>query len=368
MKLLKNILFYLVIFTILLVLAEEALSSFYKFPNGYFVATPNTNFIWKKNTDVIKGINKDASVYFDSFGARSTSNPSPKKKNIIAIGGSTTACFSLDQKDTWTAILEQQLGDDYWVGNFGKPGSYSTHHILQLEQLINYSNLPTIKKVIILMGKNDFSASLINEERYLKSDHFNSMINAFHHVPDSAVPWHRRLALSKLYKKARLNITQLYNRKTHGVELLESRKARSLTKEVNELPDLTRPLELYLNNAKQLIELAKANQIELVFVSQPVLWSKNLSNEDAKLICSNVQDKKIHYSAAALANGMSLFNAALSDLCDESGVQFIWSDLESNSENFIDDCHFTEAGARRVAENIYSQLSIKKPVGKLDGL
>lgn len=357
MNRIKNTILVVSVLILCLILSELILSSLYVFPNGYFVATPNTSFIWEKDTSIIKGITEDARVQFDQFGARTISNPENNKKAIIAIGGSTTACFSLDQKYTWTALLDEKLGDNYWVGNFGKPGSFSSHHVLQLQQIIKYPNLPKIEKVIVMMGKNDFSASLIDEGQYLNLDEFNIKINSFTHLPDSEVPWLRKLTLTKLYKKARHHSILLYRRKTHGEELQECRKARLLTKEVNQLPNQSASLAFYLQNAKKMIDIAKASQIEIVFISQAVLWNKDLSPEDQKLICSNVNEKNIHYSAEALANGMNLFNLKLEQMCKKNGVQFIWNSIESNSSNFIDDCHYTELGAKRTAEKIFKNLN-----------
>lgn len=358
MNLVKNLLFSLLFFLFLLALSELMLVFFYSYPNGYYVSTPESSFVWKKDTTIIKGITKDAKVQFDQFGARTISKPTSEKIAILAIGGSTTACYSLDQQDTWTALLEGQLGNNYWVGNFGKPGNLSSHHILQLQKLIRYPSLPPIEKIIIMMGKNDFSASIIDEKKYLGLDSFNIQINAFTHLPDSTLPWHRRLRLTKLFKTARHQVIQLYRGKTHGEELLESRKARTLTQEVNQLPNLSTSLSFYLDNAQKMIDFAKTNQIDIVFISQAVLWDKNLNQEDLKLICSNVSEKNIHYSAEALANGMNLFNTQLEELCKRNDIQFIWNSIESNSTNFIDDCHYTELGAKRTAKNIYEGLKL----------
>lgn len=362
MMFLKNLLLSLFVFLLMICISELILSSFYNFPQGYFIATPNTEFIWKKDTLVKKGINHNAHVVFDNYGGRSISNPKTKKKAIIAIGGSTTACYSLDQQKMWTTLIEKNLGEDYWVGNFGKPGSFSSHHILQLEKIIKYKGLPKIDKIIIMMGKNDISASLINEEKYLNLSDFETKINAFKHLPDSTVPFYRQLTIAKLYKRAKHNIIRTFRRKNHGEELLECQKARQLTKEIDQLPDLSAALAFYEKNSLELIKIAKSENIPIIFISQAVLWNKNLAVEDSKLICSYIRNKGIHYSDSALAKGMELFNKRLEKVCISEGVPFIWNNIVSNSTNFFDDCHYTEIGAERTAEQILNGLKYSHTV------
>jgi lysophospholipase L1-like esterase len=356
MQLIKNILISIFIFTGCTVLAELGLSSFYDFPNGYFVAVPETGFTWEKDTVARKGINHDAHVHFDHLGSRSTSDLNRKEKAIIAIGGSTTACYSLDQNKTWTALLEEKLGEEYWVGNFGKPGSFSSHHVLQLEEITTYHDLPNIERVIIMMGVNDFSASLTDPSKYIGLSNFDIKINAFKSIPDSVLPWHRALTLAKLFKKAKDNVIKSYNRKTHREVLEECRQCRLETKEINQLPDLTKALDFYENNTMKMIQFAKRKNVEITFISQAVLWNKNLSQEEKNIVYSCIPKQGNHYSVAALVEGMQLFNKRLEKVCLRENIPFIWNDLPSSSSYFFDDYHYTEKGAEVVAESLFQKL------------
>lgn len=355
MNLFKNLLLSFFTFLLSIVLLEVALSFFYSFPNGYYVATPNTDFVWPKDS-IKKGIDNDSHVIFDKFAARTTTEYSNNKKSIITIGGSTTACYSLDQSKMWSAILQEKLGDQYWVANFGKPGTYSDHHILQLEQIDQYEEIHKIDQIIVMMGMNDISASLSKPDKYLYATPFEKSIFAFTHLPDSALPWHRTLALTKLYKRTKQNLKRFSRSKSHGEELQECNRRREKSKRVDVLPDLTKELLHYEENAMKIIQFAQSKNIDIVFVSQAVLWDKGLSEADSKLVCSYVIEKDIHYSLEALEFGMEKFNKRLEVVCKRENIPFIWNNIESNSNYFFDDCHYTELGSQVVAENIYKGL------------
>ena len=136
-KFLKKLAFSGIFTIILLVLIEIILSFLQIFPDDYYTGTPNSGFTWKINPEEIIGIHQDSEVSYDEFGARSISNYQDATHKIVAFGGSTTACFALTDSKTWTALLDKKMGDSYWVGNFGRPGNSSNHHVLQFKHMLD---------------------------------------------------------------------------------------------------------------------------------------------------------------------------------------------------------------------------------------
>ena len=231
------------------------------------VANPNSSFTWEKDS-LIKGINEDAIVSFDQFGARSVSDHKKKEKTIMVIGGSTTACYSLTQNNTWTALIEKKLPSEFWVGNFGKPGNHSFHHVEQLKHIIEYPDLPPVKTAIVLMGVNDLSACLIDEKRYYSLSDYEIKLAAFAHIPDYELPWHRRLTIFKLIKRAKQNIKAALINDSYGELLTKHRRLRQEAVKVDRLPNLNIGLQAYENNIMKMIELTNKHKINIVFVSQ----------------------------------------------------------------------------------------------------
>ena len=91
---LKKLLFSLFTLACLLLLLELILGLFFSFPKQHLVATPNSGFIWERDSGLIDGLNRQSNISFDELGSRSISDYRNKSKKILAIGGSTTACYA----------------------------------------------------------------------------------------------------------------------------------------------------------------------------------------------------------------------------------------------------------------------------------
>ncbi len=74
------------------------------------------------------------------------------KKRVVAIGGSTTYCVDVSDKDTWPAQLESLLGSEYEVLNLGMAGHSTAEHLYLLGSLV-----PRLEPDVIVMqiGLND---------------------------------------------------------------------------------------------------------------------------------------------------------------------------------------------------------------------
>lgn len=359
----RKIIFSGLFLILLLIILEVILSFFGLFPNDFYTATPNSSFEWEIGNDEIIGITQNSTVSFDHLGARTTSKIENKKNKIAVFGGSTTACFALSQENTWTALLEKKLGDTYWVGNFGRPGNYSNHHVLQFQHILNKKELKDVNTVLILQGVNDFIGYLISPERYLNSseDYLNKI--AFQHLPNSKYSFLERLVLYKLAKKAKQNINFQLNHKQSLTEVANKIKAkRQQSKLVDSLPPLEKGLLHYKKNTQKLIDLAKEKGVKIVFLTQPTIWKENLEPKYEQLLLTSGFENNSHfYSTSALNEGMKKFNEALKETCSKNNIEYIELNLPKNTTVFYDDYHFNESGAIIMATEIYNNL-LKKSV------
>jgi len=354
----KPIFRYSIITLILLIITEVALSFFNIFPSDYYTGTPNSDFVWKINSDEITGINQDSKVIFDEYGARSISDFKDSKHKIAVFGGSTTACFALTQPKTWTALLENKLGNAYWVGNFGRPGNSSNHHILQFKHILDKEELSEVKTVLIMQGVNDLVGYLISPERYINSTRQQLMPVAFQHVPDFNIPFYKKLTLYKLTRRAKKNIAFYFNHKDYLTKTVNDVKhLRKKSTLVNTLPELTSGLAHYEKNTQQLIDLAKAKNIRLIFISQATMWKPNLEEKYEELmITSGFANNEAFYSTEAFYNGMEAFNETLKSVCKKNNIDCINLQLPKTTESFYDDFHFNESGAQIASNQISSFL------------
>ncbi|WAC03774.1 SGNH/GDSL hydrolase family protein [Lacinutrix neustonica] len=276
-KLLKRLLIVGASSFILLVFVEFTLSFFQLIPSDYYTMTPNSGFTWKIDSKEITGIHQDSEVSFDALGARSISKYQDKEHKVVIFGGSTTACFALTQSKTWPALLENKLGPSYWVGNFGRPGNSSNHHILQFEHILNKEALSNVHTVLIMQGVNDLVGYLISSEQYINSPKPKLKRIAFQHLPDGNLPFYKKFTLYKLARRAKKNISFYFNHRDYLTKTVQDIK--SLKKQSNiidTLPNLKTGLNHYEKNITQLIKRAKEKRINLIFITQATMWKPNL--------------------------------------------------------------------------------------------
>ena len=341
-----------------MIIAELILSWSQIFPTDYYTNTPNSGFVWEINTDEITGIHQDSEVSFDELGARSISNYKDASHKMIVFGGSTAACFALTQEKAWPALIEKKLGDEYWIGNFGRPGNNSSHHVLQFKHMLEKPELKDTKTVLVMQGVNDLVAYLISSDRYLNLPELKLKKFAFQHIPDDHLSWHRRLTLFKLAARAKKNITFYFKHKDHLTKtVLDIIALRKESKIIEELPDLTAGLALYEANIRAMIQLAKEKNVRLVFVTQATMWKPNLEPQYEELmLTSGFENNEAFYSTTALYGGMEKFNQLLKTICAQNNIPCIDLQLPKTTESFYDDFHFNESGAELTAEQITKEL------------
>ncbi|MCO6359825.1 SGNH/GDSL hydrolase family protein [Roseivirga pacifica] len=361
---LKRILFSGVILLILLCVLEVILSFIYDYPEGYFIYPPNGEFEFKVNLDYVPGIyDSVAYVKHNSFGARSEELTNSFDHKILAIGGSTTACFALNQDKTWTSLLSKSLGNDYWVGNFGRLGNDTNHHILQARELLKYPELANAEYVIFLVGANDFGRFLASPEDYINPGKYSTILSSFATIPDSELPLIRRLTLFKILRQIKQNLLQLRANVDYGDSQYFAQQMRQNAPKIDTLPKIDTALRHYSDNLKKIITIVKSHNMTPVFVTQPSMWKPNLDDNLERLLLTGgtatIEGTNTlnYYSTEVLYKGMKQFNNTLLKICNEQNVPSInlADQLPKSTEVFYDDCHFNENGAQLVAD-VLSQV------------
>jgi len=357
---LRKLKYYSIFTIIILVIAEIVLSLLEVVPTNYYVNTPNSGFTWEIDPNEITGIHQDSEVSFDELGARSISNHEAANHKIVGFGGSTTACFALTQEKTWSALLEKNLGDSYWVGNFGRPGNNSSHHALQFKYTLDKPELSDTKIVVIMQGVNDFVAYLISADRYINLPEKRLKRFAFQHVPNDHLPFYKRFTLYQLAFRAKQNIVFYFKHKDHLTEtVLDIKDLKKKSKIISELPNLEAGLAHYEKNILDIIKQAKEKNIKLVFVTQATMWRPDLEPKYEELmLTSGFQNNEAFYSTPALYEGMEVFNERLKTVCKQNNIPCIDLQLPKTTESFYDDFHFNESGAKLTADQLSKELEV----------
>lgn len=241
--------------------------------------------------------------------------------------------------------------------------------------------LPGIDAIIILAGCNDLGRRLIENNNYDPNflDNYEYWKQRLIRGAFSATPYFQgkyrfhsgyydELAIGSLIK----NALEIYSRREMiqdeaGNMFVNLRKLRKGASEIVEyLPDLTSGLEEYKKNLNVIIDMAKHQSVRIIFLTQPSLWKKDMTEQEKALLwygwIESFKSKR-YYSEIALMRGMQAYNNALLQVCQARGVECIdlAKMLPKNSAIFYDDVHFTDNGSLMTADIIFKYLNKRPP-------
>lgn len=272
---------------------------------------------------------------------------------IVAIGGSTTQCFFLDDFRTWPAVLEKELedkGHNVWVGNAGQAGHSTIGHVAMVDGPIaqirpNY--------VLFLVGVNDLSVSLRPQWRWDES------------MSESLLGRARSDGLNWLLDRSRLAYRLHLAKQVHfdGSTVRSKDFSIALPTEPatgdEYLPapgddQILTSLPLFRRNVVSLIEVVRSFGATPVFLTQPLLiedlprWAK------VRARSSWMKKQKVHLTGDGYARLLDRFNSVLIDICAQRDVPCLdLAELVPHSTDYYYDLvHYNDAGAKLVGEAV----------------
>ena len=353
-------------------------------PDGYFVWPPGLHRTFEAGDVIRHGVTFPAELTINALGMRGDVPGDAHAYRILAIGGSTTICVFLDDAHAWPHLLQTRLNASLapatvWVGNVGRPGHSTPHHLLHMEKLL--PQYPDIDAVVLLVGINDFVTHLTFVEHPLPMPTPKQQLGmAFSMFPgwEADTPWYRRnlvgRALWRLSWRPLAGVEDLRPMDTKGefqaaLRYYRQRAGRML----GALPDLEAGRAAYAKNVGRIVAAARERGVRVVLVTQPTLWREGLSADELATLWVGgppiwaLREGADYYSVEALAGGMVRYNATLLEVCRERGVTCVdaASEMPRSAELFFDDAHFTEAGSARIAELIAHRLLVDEPLHAL---
>lgn len=323
---------------------------------------PRTKLVHDTDAFHFAGVHGRKTFSINEVGLRGPSLPAGAGTyRIVTIGGSTTACSVLDDREAWPYLLMGEMNAaqpqaPVWVGNAGVAAQNAVHHLVLLK------TFPLLKKMdllIFLFGINDFQATLFFRgaptQRRLEGD-------------AEVLPLYKRLELFSLGKAAVAALLLRFHPEAVDDEVAV--RQRRQQGRVVALPDLEVGLREYRERVQQLARQCQKLRVRCMFVTQPTLWRADLPPEEQKLLWYGYLgrfDKPDGYlSVADLARGMAAYNRALLEVCEQNGLECydLASVVPQDTTSFYDDAHFNEQGARFVAAELAHYLLSRPPFVK----
>jgi len=355
-------------------LAELGLRLALPAPTIYRPLPPNLTQTFEVRS--ARGVQGPALYKVNSMGARSREWAAERgtEYRVLCMGGSTTESLANDQSRAWTTLLEQRLGRlpdgrTVWVGNIGKSGWSTRHHVLQARHLLDVYDPDC---VVLLTGVNDLASRLKrgpDADPSVEPDlgDLDLLRQSFAIAPGRFEaewpedPWYKRTRLWLMVRRLKQGATPSPEAQDpQGAYLLRWRQARAGGRRTAELPSLAGDLDRYGRALREVVSLARGRGARVVLMTQPVLWHPGMTEEEKELLwMGGVGDFRrvpgsLYYEPEALARGMEAYNARLRDVCVETGADCV--DLAAavprTADFFWDDCHFTDEGQALVADTL----------------
>lgn len=359
-------------------IAEIALRSLYPPPVDSAPLWPGV--IRNKIHDSVTGVTGESVFSVNKLGLR---GPPTRLENadlrILCVGGSTTLCYYVSDRETWPWQLQDILADrlkkKVFVGNSGVRGHFTLHH----RHLLNH--YPAARRfdwVLVLCGINDMGRLLRDDyEARARNVPFETMT-----FRRENGPYYTRSFIWRVLRQAgeRLMSGSSTATPTDGIEripfdstgeilrTLRSERAAMLERNPQNYPppNLESALARYRENLKEIIASCRSLGVGLVMMTQPTMYHKKMSPELDALIWQRTAEGA--HTPELLAEVMGRFNRSLQDVCKKEEIPCVdlASMLPRDATVFIDDCHFNTSGCAKVARILADRLTeiiASKPPG-----
>lgn len=354
-------------------------------PPDRYIYPPNHTYYFVPDSSILIGIHGEKQFKTNAQGFRGDEDFTDTTYNVLCVGGSTTECNYLDNKETWYSLLSQSpdIQDLFAAGkkkiviaSVGLSGQTSLENYFMLNELL--SKHANIHRVILMCGINDFvkvlakpsiNLSVIALKDSLAKEH---SISRYWYIPGriNDTTWTGHSALFHTLRSLFFtpNAKNMVDRKGDIVKRWRANYI-SRSKLLDTLPNVTQTVQVFHQNIAHMAALCASHKVKLVCINQATLWHDSLPEHLSALLwmggIGKYQEQKggVYYSPKALQNGMEQFNSILQSTAEANHIQYIdiAHKLPKDTSVFYDDCHFNESGARKVADEILHQLKSVNP-------
>jgi lysophospholipase L1-like esterase len=318
--------------------------------SDYVTLQPNLHEIINVRGGV-PGISGIQNITTDSKGFRTTKNidyRSNQSYRIFALGGSTTGEDNLDDNNTWTHILQEQLSRktrlNVEVVNTGVSGTRAKNHLATLRRIIRMK--PDL--VIFLLGINDWNHFIT--ETFSKNSH---------HILSALLEFRKAICLrnSMLGKVLGWVYYSVKNTIKYQKTVIQEDYGEYYARQRNSLNRATKysfhPVEVSSDYKEQLLKISAIcheNKIRCIFITQPTGYRIGASEDFKKGFWMTPPDQAFTLDFESLVDIASLYNSFLiqfarehfHDVCDAA------SKLDGSYDNFFDDCHLNTEGSHKL--------------------
>jgi lysophospholipase L1-like esterase len=303
----------------------------YRAENQIFELHPYLVGRLKKNVRIEQD-NKTIST--TDFHTRWTGAPTDDQNaiRIAVLGGSSTFGTRVTDADSWTALLQHRLGNEYSVINYGVPGYSTAEAIIQMA-LIVPERKPHV--VVFYEGWNDIKNY---HDGDLGPDYFGHGMKEYQELRIPVTFGDKQEPLSTRL----VQISALVRFASRLAEMLPRKEQRppQTSAEAHTTPD---PFvdRIYLRNLKTLKTLARSLDAKAIFVPQVLNYDDFRGRTVSRRWSPHIEDD-------AMPALLDRFNSIMKNVClPEEPECLVLNEVLAErwtSSDFVDDGHFSRAG------------------------
>jgi len=263
---------------------------------------------------------------------------------IFAIGGSTMEEIVLDDESTWTHLVQEGIakrGKSVEVVNTGVSGLRAANHLATLKVVARLE--PDL--IIFLIGANDWDKQIKDRFEHNFWKPVSLRDSALGLILDGAVisPLRRRIT-----GRTSADQTDVID----GLEGLTRSGQLSLHRPVTHTFRPTEVAADYAATLREISSLCKENRLTCLFMTQPNAYSETTPADLRSRFWMTPPWATYTLDFGSMAHIASLYNEFLKSFAAQEGHPLcdLAPGLEPLPEFFYDELHFTDEGARRVAD------------------
>ncbi len=320
--------------------------------------SPNQKCQFESN-EGLPGVDSVITFSTNNYGFRGN-NIKDKKDNcyrIFLVGGSTTECLYIDDKNSPNNKMQNLLKDIHAeVYNAGKSGDTSVDHIAMLSHRLVHLK-PDL--IILLCGLND----LHRGGRY---DYTHRWQGGYDGNNANSLLFDLKLFLTDFQIPRRV----YYTVRPNSIETIrfESNYLEAIS-HLKKLPTNSKEPEAnivaYETNLRSFAGICKQNNIKLILVTQASTWN---SKEDSSI--NNLHWMSFigeyRYQEEMMEKLLEKYNNIMKKVAFDSNVELydLSKRVPRTKEYFYDDCHFNNNGADFYASELSDFIRTNHKINK----
>ena len=290
---------------------------------------------------------------------------------VLCLGGSTTNCEELPVRARYPTVLQAILRERYpsakiEVLNAGRPW-YTTKH--SLIGYTTYYQLWEPDLIVLMHAMNDLYRSF-SPPRYAIGG-YNIQWSHFYGPAINCARQRPRITLEqKIWKNTR----QAFGKLT-GIRYPENTKEKEPPQEGGDYP-LERfvSIKMFEEHLRRIARCVKNDNRDMLLVSQPSLYKEKMDPEELEVLfigrtfcySLNGAGQKEFPDHGSLLRAMRAFNDVTKRVALSENAFFADAAdrVPKNLRHFINDAHYKEPGAKRLAEEVAKTIIESDVIGR----